>query len=1157
MASKPNPIVGHRYYMDMHYVLCYGPIDYISQASCDEKLLWEGHWRTGHLNVCSERHFGSTVQEGGVGGWMELLQGGPNQPQNTYLQEILGEVVPAFRGVCSVVFKRFWFGNGKVPPPIVLRGTRTDVRYDGLEQWYVEKAAIGEMVVETNVQMFSLESANPAHAGDTWEPELGVTLGNEGVSTPAKRWIGVSGFWVRWAEGSGPEERYTVDFHIRDDFGTTQYRYNGTTASEATSAFLQDHPGGVIELNESSFHQFYLIDDPIDDNVGSHIFSWSDHKISYQGDMNPAHIIHECDTNPDWGLGEPETELDDAEFRAAADKLFDERMGISLLWEAERPLDDFIEEICRHIDASHFVDIRTGLYRLYLIRDDYDINELVVLDRSNCDVLQSGSTPQDELINAVTVVYWDPKTGKDASVQVSDPAAVQRHGRIRRTTVQYPGFTNAKIATQVAMRDLRALSNSLYSFELDVQPSEAKSLHIGKPFILNMPEYQAYNLVMRVTDMDFGDGVSNKVRITCSQDVYALPEVPVMIGSDGWQNPNVPPVPSADQLAIEAPYFQLVRVYGQAQVNDILSDDPTLGYLSATASRPTTNAVDAELAVDGGGGYQLVGTIEFCPHGQLAHAIDRFQEVVNLESVEDLPQVAIGSLAQIDDELFEVTAIDAATHEIELSRGVLDTVPEDHSVGSTVLFWGDFIFLDDSVVYSEFETPDIKFLVSTGSGQLSLAQAPTETLTFAARAARPYPPANVQLNGEYWPEELPTTVELTFNTRNRLQQTAASNLLSWFDGPVSAEPNVVTDVEVYDDSSETLVDSAQDISSPYPLSELVLAKNTRLEVFARNTETGLLSNRVVCIFEIGFEIAGVLDGAALEETYSAQLTAPEAIEPVQWSISAGALPTGWSIDPASGEIGGVATGAPGSYSFTVQAEDDTGFIALSEQTVKIGTIVALLHFNGADASTSFTDETGKTWTASGNAQIDNSVTLLDGGAGLFDGGGTVGVSTSNVSDFHPNEDFTAECYLYWPEDPGRNNTILSNRTPSGSWTGWWWRITDSGILSLGVRDTVNNTAVSLTSTNPIPKNSVVHVAWCRRGDDWRMFVDGTVVDESTYGGAVSHSSSANLNVGRDPSGVSSGGRNFNGRVDELRITKGVARYWEAFTPPSAPSDYPV
>src|SRR5690606_37872921 len=97
------------------------------------------------------------------------------------------------------------------------------------------------------------------------------------------------------------------------------------------------------------------------------------------GDMNPAHILRECGTSRVYGLGRPAADIDDESFTAAADRLFDERMGISLLWDSEAmTLADFRNEIVRHIDATHYVDSRTGKFKLKLIRNDYDVDDLLV-----------------------------------------------------------------------------------------------------------------------------------------------------------------------------------------------------------------------------------------------------------------------------------------------------------------------------------------------------------------------------------------------------------------------------------------------------------------------------------------------------------------------------------------------------------------------------------------------------------------------------------------------------------------------------------------------------------------------------------------------------------------------------------------------------------
>ena len=73
--------------------------------------------------------------------------------------------------------------------------------------------------------------------------------------------------------------------------------------------------------------------------------------------------------------------------------------------------------------------------------------------------------------------------------------------------------------------------------------------------------------------------------------------------------------------------------------------------------------------------------------------------------------------------------------------------------------------------------------------------------------------------------------------------------------------------------------------------------------------------------------------------------------------------------------------------------------------------VALLHFNGADASTTFIDESGKTWTASGNAQIDTAQSKFGGASGLFDGTGD-SITTPDHADFDVGSgDFTVDFWM--------------------------------------------------------------------------------------------------------------------------------------------------
>ena len=80
-----------------------------------------------------------------------------------------------------------------------------------------------------------------------------------------------------------------------------------------------------------------------------------------------------------------------------------------------------------------------------------------------------------------------------------------------------------------------------------------------------------------------------------------------------------------------------------------------------------------------------------------------------------------------------------------------------------------------------------------------------------------------------------------------------------------------------------------------------------------------------------------------------------------------------------------------------------------------------------------------------------------------------------------------------------------------------------------------------------------HVAVVRSGGNTRMFKDG-VVTGNAYGESYpyyNYSSFASTYIGGNPT---TSGQYFNGYIDDLRITRGYARYniSGSFTPPTSP-----
>jgi hypothetical protein len=121
---------------------------------------------------------------------------------------------------------------------------------------------------------------------------------------------------------------------------------------------------------------------------------WYADTADIDGDMNPAHILHECLTDRVWGRGYSTAEIDEPSFRIAADTLY----------------------------AEHF-----GLSTLKLTRDDYDPASLLELNETNVLRLESFErTLPEELVNQVTLSYHDRATDKTVSIAVQDIAGIER-----------------------------------------------------------------------------------------------------------------------------------------------------------------------------------------------------------------------------------------------------------------------------------------------------------------------------------------------------------------------------------------------------------------------------------------------------------------------------------------------------------------------------------------------------------------------------------------------------------------------------------------------------------------------------------------------------------------------------------------------------------
>ena len=512
--------------------------------------------------------------------------------------------------------------------------------------------------------------------------------------------------------------------------------------------------------------------------------------------MNIIHAIRECITDVIWGMGYSESEIDDRSFRKAADTLRSERLGVCLIWDRQKPIEDMVQELLKHADAALYVDRRTGLFTIKLIRDDYDPATLIHLTEENIVKVDDFNRPGfGELTTSVTVNYWNVNTGETGSVIAEDIALANMQQANIPTTLQYPGLPDPITAAKVAQRELKALSNQFVSFTLETDRI-AKDLVVGDVVKVSWPDYGIEEIIVRVVGIGYGDGKNNRIKLSVVEDVFGTPSFSYIAPSEPqWEDPAQPPTPIVRQLAFEVPYLELVQRQGAAIIDEVLLNNSDAGFVGASGANPGGSILNSRLYINNGVGYEDVAMTDFTPVADLLEAVNQIETIFELSNIQDLDQVVLGTWAQIGDELIAVVSLDNEL--LTVKRGVLDTVPTTHAVGDTIFFWDDYSVID-TTEYVTSEEVLLKLAPVSGSGELPLSEATEMQITVRGRAYKPFRPANLKVDGENFPDvnlypDYPVTI--TWLHRNRLQETGGS-LVGYYEASMDPEEGTTYKVVV-------------------------------------------------------------------------------------------------------------------------------------------------------------------------------------------------------------------------------------------------------------------------------------------------------------------------------------------------------------------------
>lgn len=209
----------------------------------------------------------------------------------------------------------------------------------------------------------------------------------------------------------------------------------------------------------------------------------------------------------------------------------------------------------------------------------------------------------------------------------------------------------------------------------------------------------------------------------------------------------------------------------------------------------------------------------------------------------------------------------------------------------------------------------------------------------------------------------------------------------------------------------------------------------------------------------------------------------------------------------------------------------------------------MLHFDGANGSTTITDNNGagvsRAWSTFNGSTISTAQSKFGGSSGLTNGSNN-GFAVSPATMQNTTNDFTYDCWIYMTTGNGTRRYVFGMHavtTGNGGHVGL--EINASNILR-GTVFSGPTTFADVLGATALSLNTWYHIALVRSGNSVQWYLNGIADGAAVaFSGAVAAPSGTTCIIGRP------GDLNqfyFGGHIDEFRWSK-VARWLGNFQPP--------
>ena len=512
------------------------------------------------------------------------------------------------------------------------------------------------------------------------------------------------------------------------------------------------------------------------------------------GDINVVSAIADVITNIRGGAGKDISIIDMVNLKTIGNILYDENQGCSYINDNAVTANNIIDELCAQIDALIFVNPATNKIQMNLIRKNFNRGTLLNLydkDIVNITSLEKNTWPT--VATAISLSYTDR-----ANKYITMPILSQNLSSIFKQSnntikLNYPSVMNGDLAAEILSREMAKKASPVQTVNITVNRKGANILP-GQIILLTVSKYKYYTVALIVIKRRTQPIDNNTVTLLCQFVLYPNNNVLFEQPDPGFFIPfdNSPHAP-ADVKAFNTPFFlrntQNVRYYDilTREIIEVPNDAPLFAMKPYNKFQLYANAM-----LEIGGTYSLmtlgdsptIPQLSEIPRATLKTVIDKYDGwttgLIDI-AVDNLFDAAafIASLQTdvnlygrvkgyiiIDNEyigfqkdsVFTYNDVIGELTVTKCTRGMIDTVAENHASGATAYFlwtplplkWPQYFITQTA--FPVGNNPHFKFVSWAkvkGALQQSKIEAgfPVDTWVASDRANRPYRPHNTKING--------------------------------------------------------------------------------------------------------------------------------------------------------------------------------------------------------------------------------------------------------------------------------------------------------------------------------------------------------------------------------------------------------------------------